>query len=161
MDAVTLATLRGELVADCRVATEALDLAKRRLAEGTASGEEGCAHHLSRAYNVVERMAVRVASAFENQVDRDRGWHAELVRRMSIAISGVRPALWPDDMSQPLRELRGFRHVFTHAYDLRIDSDKLALLIKYADEVVPRLAPLCAQFIAGVARMHEVDLDHG
>ncbi|MCC6357006.1 MAG: hypothetical protein IT577_24220 [Verrucomicrobiae bacterium] len=156
MDAVTLATLRGELEADCRVAAEALDLAKRRLDEGSESGREGCAHHLSRVYNIVERMAVRVASAFENQVDRDRGWHAALVRRMSIAIPGVRPALWSDKLSQPLRELRGFRHVFNHAYDLSLDPEKLALLVKYASEVVPHLETICGRFVASVAQMHRI-----
>ena len=39
-----------------------------------------------------------------------------LLDRMSIAIEGVRPALMPLELKNPLHELRGFRHVFVHAY---------------------------------------------
>ena len=54
--------------------------------------------------------------AFENHIDDEQGWHAALLDRMSIAIEGVRPALMPLELKNPLHELRGFRHVFVHAY---------------------------------------------
>jgi hypothetical protein len=152
MDELKLATLRDELLADCRVAHDAWQTAEARFQEGTSAALEGCGHHLSRLYNVIEQMGTRLARAFENQIEDDRGWHAELIRRLSIAIQGVRPAFFSEELRQPLRELRAFRHVFTHAYDLQLDPEKLALLVKYARQVVPRLESLCRSFVQQVAQ---------
>ncbi|MEO5721231.1 MAG: hypothetical protein ABIR71_07160 [Chthoniobacterales bacterium] len=156
MDRIELNTLQADLTRDSEVATNALQLARDRIAEGTPSGLEGCAHHLARLFNVIEQLALRVAKLFENSID-DRRWHAELIRRMTLEVEGVRPALFPTALVQPLRELRGFRHVWTHAYDLELDRDKLVLLLKYADQVVPLLPELSRRFILGVAAMHEIE----
>ena len=34
-----------------------------------------------------------------------------------------------------LRELKGFRHVVRHAYDLTLVADRLESLVKYAEEL--------------------------
>lgn len=156
MDAVQLSTLRDELFSDCEVAENAAMVAQRRLAEETESGLEGCGHHLTRLYNVIEQMALRVARLFENEVSDESRWHAGLIHRLSIDIRGVRPAFFPRDLQQPLRELRGFRHVYTHAYDRVLDRDKLELLIKYSNQVVPRLRELCRAFIAKIAQQEGI-----
>src|SRR5438128_6066086 len=152
MDELKLATLRDELLADCRVAHHAWQTAEARLREGTAAALEGCGHHLARLYNAIEQMGTRLARAFENQNEDDRSWHAELIRRLTIPIQGVRPAFFTEDLRQPLRELRAFRHVFTHAYDLQLDPEKLALLVKYAGQVAPKLEALCQSFVQQVAQ---------
>ena len=41
------------------------------------------------------------------------------------------PHLFPEGLRQPLHELKAFRHVFVHAYDLELDPEKLALVLKY------------------------------
>lgn len=156
MDELGLITLRDELRQDCRVAASAWELAQTRFKETTPSGLEGCAHHLARLYNVIEQMAVRIAKTFENRLEEESGWHAELIRRLSIAIEGVRPAFFPDHLRQPLRELRAFRHVFTHAYDLELDRDKIALLLKYAGQTAPALPEICESFVHNVARQEEL-----
>lgn len=156
MDELGLRTLRDELLADCRVAEHAFQLARSRFDEHSDSGLEGCAHHLTRLYNVVEQMALRIASVFEHKIEDDAGWHAELIRRMAIAIQGIRPAFFPERLQQPLRELRGFRHVFTHAYDLELDREKLSLLLKYASQIAPALAGLCGDFVRRVAQQEGI-----
>ena len=60
MDALGLQTLASELEADVVVVVAAINLAGRRFAEATPSGHDSAAHHLSRAYNVIEQMALRV-----------------------------------------------------------------------------------------------------
>ncbi len=152
MDVVALQTLSSELSADAAVAVSAIDIANQRFAEGTQSGHDSAAHHVSRAYNIIEQMGLRVAKAFENNIDDERGWHTELLRRLSIRIDGVRPAFLTDDVRQPLQEMRAFRHVFTHAYDLTVDHRKLALILEYARVVQGRLPTLVSAFIAAVAR---------
>ncbi len=69
---------------------------------------------------------------------------------MSIAIEGVRPALIPLELKNALHELRGFRHVFVHAYDLGLDPDKLVLLLKYAGQVAARFPGLIDDFVTSV-----------
>lgn len=157
MDELALRELRDELRADAQVAESAWQTAEQRFAENRPSGLEACAHHLARLYNVIEQMALRVARAFENRITADAGWHAELIGRLAISIEGVRPALFPAELRQPLRELRGFRHVFTHAYDLELDPDKLKLLLKYASQVAPRMRSICEDFVRQVAAQEGMD----
>jgi hypothetical protein len=100
---------------------------------------------------VIEQMARRVARVFENDVGDERGWHEELIRRLSIRIEGVRPPLFVDEVRQPLQELRAFRHVFVHAYDLTVDPEKLGLILKYAHVVREQIPGLVSAFVAAVA----------
>ena len=151
MDALGLQTLASELEADVVVVVAAIDLAGRRFAEATPSGHDSAAHHLSRAYNVIEQMALRVAKVFENNVDDERGWHSELIRRLSIRIEGVRPPLFTAELRPPLQELSAFRHLFVHAYDLTIDPERLRLVLKHADVVRERIPGLVSVFVAAVA----------
>ena len=158
MDNIELATLRDELGKDCELARAAAQLAQERFEGGSAGSLEACAYNLARLYNVIEQMAQRVARLFENSIDDDRGWHAELIRRMTIEIRGVRPAFFPEILAPPLRELRAFRHVVTHAYDLVLDPEKMALLLKYSGRVVPKLNEVCQAFIERAATMHGLTL---
>ena len=158
MDDIGLTTLARELQKDGEVAADAFRLAEQRLNESTPSGWEGCAHHLARFFNIIEQMALRVAKTFENNIDDEKGWHAELIRRMTLEIPEVRPALWGEAVVQPLRELRAFRHVFTHAYELTLDPDKLRLLLKYAGIIHGKLPALIDKFVMDTARMHGLSL---
>jgi hypothetical protein len=157
VDALALQTLASELEADVAVIVAAIDLAGHRFAEGTPSGHDSAAHHVSRAYNVIEQMALRAAKIFENNIDDDRGWHTELIRRLSIRIEGVRPPLFTDQVRQPLQELRAFRHVFVHAYDLTLDPEKLELILKYAHVVREWIPGLVSAFVASVADEQGLD----
>ena len=118
MDRIGLITLQAEVTDDVRAATEAATLAGQRLAQGGDSGLESCAYQLARTFNIIEQMGLRIAKAFENHIDDERGWHAELIHRLSITVPGVRPALCETEIIPALRDLRGFRHVVADAYDL-------------------------------------------
>ena len=54
-------------------------------------------------------------------------------------------------MRPPLQELRAFRHLFVHAYDLTIDPERLRLVLKHADVVRERIPGLVSAFVAAVA----------
>jgi hypothetical protein len=157
MDRIELQTLKDELVNDTRVAVDAFQKAAQRFERGDDVGYEACAHQLSRMYNVIEQTLLRVAKAFENSVDDEKGWHGALLNRLSLRIEGVRPALLPAELKLPLSELKSFRHVFVHAYDLQLDPEKLALLLKYGRQVAERLQGLVEEFVASVARQQGID----
>lgn len=157
MDRIALETLRQELLNDGKTVLDAYSKAGKRAALKSEVGNEGCAHHLCRLYNAVEQMGLRVAKAFENHIDDEQGWHTALLARVSIPIAGVRPALIPRELKNPLEELKGFRHVFVHAYDLELDPEKLALLMKYAERVAAQTPALAEAFIEQVKRQQGLD----
>jgi hypothetical protein len=158
MDSIELQTLRQEMLEDCRVAGEAYGRACTRFERQEEIAYEACAHQLSRLYHAFEQMGLRVAKAFENSVDDEKGWHGALLGRLAIPIEGVRPALIPEELKLPLRELKDFRHVIVHAYDLELDPEKLALLLKYARRVTDRLPGLVEDFVRRVALEQGIDL---
>ena len=134
MDRIGLITLQAEVTDDVRAATEAATLAGQRLAQGDDSGLESCAYQLARTFNIIEQMGLRIAKAFENHIDDERGWHAELIHRLSITVPGVRPALYEPEIIPALRELRGFRHFVAHAYDLQLETDRVSIVVRHAHE---------------------------
>lgn len=146
MDSIGLITLQAEVTDDVRAATEAPTLVGLRLAQGGDSGLENCAYQLARTFNIIEQMGLRIARAFENHIDDERGWHAELVHRLSIAVPGVRPALCEPEIIPPLRDLRGFRHVVAHAYDLQLEIDRVIIVVRHAQEATSRLPGLIEKF---------------
>lgn len=158
MDRIELQTLREELLHDCRVAVEAWRKAEGRFARQEEMAYEACAHQLSRMYNAMEQMGLRVAKAFENSIDDEKGWHGALLNRLSIPIPGVRPALIPPALKLGLSELKGFRHVVVHAYELELDPEKLALLLKYARQAAECLPGMVDTFVRQVAREQQIDL---
>jgi hypothetical protein len=158
MDNIALQTLREEMRDDCRVVREALDKAVARFERGEEVAYEGCAHQLCRLYNAFEQMALRVTKVFENNLDDEQGWHSAVLNRLSIRIEGIRPALIPLDAKPALQELKAFRHVFVHAYELQLDPEKLALLLKYARQVADRLPAMVEEFVRKVAQEQQIEL---
>jgi hypothetical protein len=154
MDRIALETLRQELLDDSKIVLDAFSKAGKRIALKSEVGYEGCAHHLCRLYNAIEQMGLRVAKAFENHIDDEQGWHTALLARISMPIDGVRPALLPKGLKNPLEELKGFRHVFVH---LELDPEKLALLMKYAERVASEAPASAAAFIEQVQRQQGLD----
>lgn len=156
MDAIGLQTLRDEMRDDCRVVRDALGKAQARFARSEEVAYEGCAHQLCRLYNAIEQMGLRVAKAFENNLDDEQRWHSALLNRLAIGIEGIRPALLTPEVKTPLQELKAFRHVFVHAYELVLDPDKLALLLKYARQVADELPGLVERFVTKVAEEQQI-----
>ena len=150
MDRIGLITLQAEVMADMRAATEAVRLAGQRLAQGDASGLESCAYQLARTFNIIEQMGLRIAKAFENHIDDERGWQAELVHRLSIAVPGIRPAFYEPEIIPALRDLRGFRHVVAHAYDHQLETDRVSIVVRHAQEATRRLPGLVEKFFRTV-----------
>lgn len=151
MDRIGMVTLQAEVMDDVRVVSVAAALASQRLSMGDDSGLESCAYQLVRVFNIIEQMGLRIAKAFENHIDDERGWHAKLVHRLSIKVPGIRPALYQPDILPALRDLRGFRHVITHAYDLTLEADRLAIVVRHADEAARLLPDMVGRFFEAVA----------
>lgn len=147
MDRVDLASLRAEMLADTGVFVNAIEQASIRFGSGTDQELESAAFHLTRGYNALEQMAVRVARRFENHIEDERSWHAGIVRRMSLEIPGVRPRLFPPELCADIHDLRAFRHVVVHAYDLKLRADKMKMVLCSANKVSAALPQLVDAFL--------------
>jgi hypothetical protein len=86
------------------------------------------AYLLHNIYNALENLFEQVSRTFENHVVDTARWHRELLDKMFLDIPGWRPALLTGDLRPMAHELRGFRHIFRHSYDLELDPARLSRL---------------------------------
>lgn len=85
-------------------------------------------YSLHNIFNALENCFVQISMSFENHV-RDRGrWHRELLEKMFLDIPTLRPPVLPEQLRSILGDLLGFRHLFRHAYELKIDEAKTVAL---------------------------------
>ena len=103
------------------------------------AGLESLALQLHNLYSAVEGLFEIVAGACENHVDTDAGYHTSLLRRMSVAVPGVRPATVSAEALPLLDNLRRFRHVVRHAYSAEIDDRQLRIVLEDARSLRPLL----------------------
>ncbi len=86
------------------------------------------AYHLHNLYNAFENTFQNIAATFENSID-DTQWHAQLLERMHLDVMPLRPAVIDDEAYDALDELRRFRHMFRHAYNIKLDPLRLQLVL--------------------------------
>jgi hypothetical protein len=83
---------------------------------------------LHNLYCALEDIFREVAQIFENNVEDPSRYHRALLKRMNCKIPQIRPPLLGSQSYASLNELRGFRHVFRHAYDYDLSAERLARL---------------------------------
>src|SRR5262245_47697709 len=85
-------------------------------------------YSLHNIFNALENCFEQISLSFENHVRDHSHWHRELLEKMFLDISPLRPTVLPEQLRPVLAELLGFRHVFRHAYELKIDEAKTVAL---------------------------------
>jgi hypothetical protein len=146
MDSVGLTVLLKEIEADCPVIRNAAHKAQMRLGESSDGRLEACAYELARLYNTVEKILERICYSFENHFDKQGDYHERLIHRLALALPGIRPAFIPDNGVRAVRELKGFRHVVRHAYDLEFREERMRELTALADRLAAQLPVWTAHF---------------
>ena len=102
-------------------------LTRKKVAPESVESSGYWLHNLFCAYEDL----FKIVSAFwENNIGNDGAFHRALIRRMVLNIEGVRPALLSEKSFRHLDELRGFRHVFRHAYSYGLDDERVIYLLK-------------------------------
>ncbi|HEX6386336.1 MAG TPA: hypothetical protein VF177_16820 [Anaerolineae bacterium] len=92
-------------------------------------------YYLHVIYGLFENLFTRIATLFGNRLNDQAQWHTQLLRRMTLEVQEVRPRVISDEAYQHLDELRRFRHLFRNAYLLRFDLDRLALVLRDAQQL--------------------------
>jgi len=88
------------------------------------------AYQLHNLYSAYEDMFKEISLTFENSIERNSGFHKNLLIRMKIPIPGIRPNVLSEESYLVLGELMGFRHVFRHSYNYNLTPDKMEILRK-------------------------------
>ncbi len=78
-------------------------------------------------YGVMENYCLRIATFFENGLDRE-SWNKDLLRRMTLTVGDLRPAFIDDETLLLLDELRSFRHVFRNLYARPLDPERVGFV---------------------------------
>ncbi len=81
---------------------------------------------LHNLYNALENSFAQTSLTFENHVKDRARWHRELLEKMFLDLTPLRPAVLPAPCRPLLNDLLGFRHLFRHAYEMQLDPGKLA-----------------------------------
>jgi len=105
------------------------------------------AYYLHNLYNVFENIFQNIAAVFENSVDDVERWHSRLLERMRLNLMPLRPAVIDDAAYDALDELRRFRHLFRHAYAVRLDPQRLKLVVDKALALKAIYAKQLGQFV--------------
>lgn len=90
---------------------------------------ESIGYWLHNLYCAYEDLFKIICFFWENNISSNSGYHTSLLRRMVFAIEGIRPALLSEDSLRVLDELRGFRHMFRHAYSHGLDEERILILL--------------------------------
>ncbi len=85
---------------------------------------------LHNLYCAFEDVFEETARTFENSITDQARFHAELLKRMKLEVHRVRPAFLSQEGFELANELRGFRHVFRHAYDHKLDGERVVQLAR-------------------------------
>ena len=96
----------------------------------TVEAVESAGYWMHNLYCAFEDLFKLVAGFWENSLSADGEFHVQLLKRMLLSIEGVRPALLSEGSYRFLNELRGFRHVFRHAYSYGLDDERVSTLLR-------------------------------
>ncbi len=90
---------------------------------------ESAGYWLHNLYSAFEDLFKLTAGFWENNVKTNGDFHINILKRMLVHIEQVRPALISEESYRFLNELRGFRHVFRHAYSFGMDDERVSFLL--------------------------------
>lgn len=90
---------------------------------------DAAALNLHDFYAGLERVFRQVATTLEKSIPVGPDWHRELLRQMSVAIPGVRPAVVSEVTAADVDEYLRFRHVVQNIYAFQFDPERLTFLV--------------------------------
>lgn len=96
-------------------------------------------------YNVCERIFKWIAKDINGDFNPYEQWHKELLFRMTIKITDVRPPVISEKLAADLNDFLQFRHLFRNIYGFELKSDLL-------DRLVDKFERTASQFIEEIRK---------
>jgi len=103
-------------------------------------------------YTAVETLFLRISQHFENRLADER-WHADLLDKMTLRVSGVREQVIREQTAALLNELMRFRHFKRYYLELDFDWAKLEYLLDVYERVLPLLDRDLQEFKSFLVRL--------
>ena len=100
-------------------------------------------YKLHNLYSAYEDCFKLVGRFFENQIEDMARYHTDLLKRMLLVIEGIRPNLLSEESFKVLDELKGFRHLFRHAYSYELEAERV---IRLAEKSIRLKDTFCKDF---------------
>jgi hypothetical protein len=104
------------------------------------------AYRVHSLYTAFENTFRNIARAFENHLD-ESSWHRDLLQRMRLDLTPLRPAVIDAEAYEKLDEMRRFRHVFRTSYGLELDPLRLNVALRKTLELRPLYTPQIERFL--------------
>ncbi|MFW5744052.1 MAG: hypothetical protein ACOC2D_12325 [Spirochaetota bacterium] len=101
---------------------------------------------LENYYTCLETSMLRISQHFENNLDPSR-WHAELLRKMTLRIEGIRVEVFDEPTYRRLVELLKFRHFRRYYYEIEYDWDRIDYLVAILEKAHPAVLDGLTRFI--------------
>lgn len=147
MDRVALQILEDGWEHDAQAMRRAVAVIRDRLGESTDGRWAAASFEINRIYNIMEKAFERLCESFENHLEKTGRYHDVLIERMTLDLKGIRPSFLPSEAVRDVRELKGFRHLFRHAYDLDLDPVRVVAAADNAARCVGRFPGWCRTFL--------------
>ncbi|MBI5746644.1 MAG: hypothetical protein HZA13_06565 [Nitrospirae bacterium] len=98
-------------------------------------------------YNTCERIFKWIAKDINGDFNPSEQWHKELLFRMTIKITDVRPAVISEELAADLNDFLQFRHLFRNIYGFELKSDLLDRLVDKFDQTALRFIEEIRKFL--------------
>lgn len=113
------------------------------------------ASYIADFYTGCERMAERVAVALDGGLPKQENWHQLLLRQMAETGGETRPPLWQGSLLLELDELRKFRHLARHRYNVHLKSDRTLSLAQQIPSIYEKVKEAVNLFISWLKSQEE------
>lgn len=144
--------IEADLAAVGRMMENLADARTRLPADPTEENLSHVGYLMHGIYTGWESAFHRIAVAFENQLDPGE-WQAQLLRRMTLDIPTIRPAVIDQDMFEHLAALRSFRDIFRYSYGVRLRWRKMEIVLEDYDVVAGRESDGLRRFLLWVDQL--------
>ncbi len=98
-------------------------------------------------YSGIERIFRKIATEVDEGLPKGVSWHRDLLKRMSIKINKIRPAVISNDLADDLDEYLRFRHIFRNVYGFALKWKKVSVLSQDLPDLHSRITKEIHQFI--------------
>lgn len=98
-------------------------------------------------YNACERIFKWIVKDINGDFSSSEQWHKELLFRMTVKITDVRPAVISEELAADLNDFLQFRHLFRNIYGFELKSDLLDRLVDKFDRTASRFIEELGKFL--------------
>jgi hypothetical protein len=80
-------------------------------------------------YAGFERIFQQIGTTVDGEIPSGAGWHRELLNKMQVEETGLRPPVLSEEATRSLDEFLRFRHVVRNIYAFRFDPERVERLV--------------------------------